>query len=170
MIYKVLHRKLNIDQHEPHTKQTRSELKCSVGQAVPVPLVAEVVLLLLKTCDKSWKRKEGRNCDHQEWTMSVVICDIRSDGFNLITRKPWFSSFPVSTNLLYTTYRCIRFIIFIFTRGTYKINKACITFVFFPLGSVNIKLKVIPETRRAHKFDIYICITIIGSIHMVMDY
>jgi hypothetical protein len=58
----------------------------------------------------------------------------------------------------------------LFTRGTYKINKACITFVLFPLGSVNIKLKVIPETRRAHTFDIYICITTIGSIHMVMDY
>lgn len=53
----------------------------------------------------------------------------------------------------------IRFIIFIFTRGTYKINKACITFVLFPLGSVNIKLKVIPKTRRAHTFDIYIIIT-----------
>jgi len=37
----------------PTQKNTRSELKCSVGQAVPVPLVAEVVLLLLKTGDKS---------------------------------------------------------------------------------------------------------------------
>ena len=102
MIHKVLYRTLNIDQQQ---QNTRSELKCSVGQAVPVPLVAEVVLLLLKTGDKSWKRKGGRDCDHKEWTMSVVICDIRSDGFNLITRNPWFSSFPVSTNLVYTTYR-----------------------------------------------------------------
>ena len=48
MIYKTLHRKLNIEQHEPHLK-----LGMNSGAlerlAIPVPIVTLVVLLLNDT-------------------------------------------------------------------------------------------------------------------------
>jgi hypothetical protein len=45
MTYKILHRKLKIEQHEPYYEGAAE------GLAVPAPLVAPVVLLLLHT---SW--------------------------------------------------------------------------------------------------------------------
>lgn len=43
MIYKILHRKLKIELHEPHLKR---ELRPSKWKAVQAPLLASVVLLL----------------------------------------------------------------------------------------------------------------------------
>jgi hypothetical protein len=52
-------------------------------------------LFSYKPGDKSWKRK-GPGSVYDKWNISVVICDV----FNLTKRKPWFSSFLVSSNPL----------------------------------------------------------------------
>jgi len=47
MIYNTLHRKLNIEQHEPQKKEQKKrnegKLRCMNGKAVPALLVATVV-------------------------------------------------------------------------------------------------------------------------------
>jgi hypothetical protein len=48
MIYKTSHRKLNIDQNEPHQKPGVNS-GALVGLAVPASLVSTIVLLLLQT-------------------------------------------------------------------------------------------------------------------------
>ena len=44
MIYKTIHRKLKIEQHEPHLKHGEGK-----GKQNPAPLVSPVVLLFLQT-------------------------------------------------------------------------------------------------------------------------
>jgi len=43
---------------------TRGGLRRSGGQAVPIPLVASIVLFLLKSEDKWWRKKGGRDCNY----------------------------------------------------------------------------------------------------------
>jgi hypothetical protein len=44
IIYKVLHGRQTIEQHEPN--ETFGELGCSGGLAIPIPLVTTIALLL----------------------------------------------------------------------------------------------------------------------------
>jgi hypothetical protein len=59
MIYKTLHRKLKIEQHEPH----KLRYSWTEGLAIPAPLVTPVVLLL-----KTWTSYDTKVAlDDSEW-------------------------------------------------------------------------------------------------------
>ena len=56
----TLQRKLKIEQHQAYKKNQGAPRE----YAGPAPLVAPITLLLLKSDDKLWKRKN--NCDHDK--------------------------------------------------------------------------------------------------------
>ena len=51
IIYKTLHRKLKIEQHEPH-KKCGVKSDAPVALTVPAPLVAPIVLILLRVLSR----------------------------------------------------------------------------------------------------------------------
>jgi hypothetical protein len=64
----ILLKKTKIEKHEAHLK-TGVNLCALEDKAVPASLVAPVVLLL--SCDKSWERKEGWNCEQGKQDISL---------------------------------------------------------------------------------------------------
>ncbi len=73
MIHKTLHKKL--DWATWISQKPRVNSCASLGQAVPAPLVAPIVVLLLQTL---WKiMNEGQDYDYDKRNISVVIshCD-----------------------------------------------------------------------------------------------
>ena len=69
MIYKTLHRKIKIEQHEHHTKHGNG-LRGS-GSALVTPGCYSCYIFGHKS-----RRKKGSDCDYDKRNISVFICDV----------------------------------------------------------------------------------------------
>ena len=114
MIYKTLHRKLNIEHHEPNNKN-RVKRRCSGRVAVPASLVAPAVLIWLKirwpvisedgTGPRLRQAKHVRNYLSHKYSLTInqfmlVTVKRHSGDLNISIKDPWFSRFVVSSNPL----------------------------------------------------------------------
>lgn len=89
MIYKILHRKLKIELHEPHLKR---ELRPSKWKAVQAPLVASVVLLLGVSPVVCSERGKAMQLHYSCSLTTTKFLQFYIDNFSVESRSSNFNS------------------------------------------------------------------------------